>query len=60
LTSAAEARYTLGGPAALWGRSWTLGELSNANFRVRVVNVSSVGTRDFFLDHVGVNVTYTP
>jgi hypothetical protein len=47
---------TLGGPADTWGRSWTAAQLSNASFRLRVINVSSSTSRDFFLDSVGVRV----
>jgi hypothetical protein len=57
LSSAAETSYRLSG---LWGRTWTAGQLSTTNFMVRVIDVSNVTTRDFFLDYVGVTVTYTP
>jgi hypothetical protein len=52
--------YTLGAPTDLWGGTWTSASLSNANFRVRVIDVSSNNARDFLLDYVGVNVTYQP
>jgi hypothetical protein len=55
-----EATYTLGGTADTWGRAWTLSELSNANFRVRVIDVASSTARDFSLDYVAVNITYQP
>jgi CubicO group peptidase (beta-lactamase class C family) len=48
----------LGGPADLWGRVWTEAELSNANFRVRVVSSSNAAGRDFFLDWIAVRVHY--
>lgn len=51
-----EASYTLGGSADNWGRTWTTGNLSNANFRVRVIMVSSSTSRDFSLDWVAVKV----
>jgi hypothetical protein len=60
LTSTAQTWYTLGGSAFLWGRAWAVGDLSDGNFRVRLIDVSSVSTRDFFLDSVQVQVTYTP
>lgn len=60
ITSTALTNYTLGGPAFLWGRAWAVGNISNANFRVRLTNVSSVATRDFSLDTVQVQVNYTP
>ena len=52
--------YTLGGAADTWGRSWAVGDFSNANFRIRVTDVSSNANRDFFLDYIAVNVTYQP
>jgi len=54
----AEATYTLGGAADTWGRSWTVTNFSNTNFRVRVINVSSNNARDFSLDWIAVQVTY--
>ena len=55
-----EATYFLGSPGDGWGRSWTVSELSNANFRVRVTNVAVSTSRDFELDYVGVQVVSTP
>lgn len=53
--------FVLGGPADTWGRTWTAADVANANFRVRVINVSSSTARDFFLDWIGVRVgTGTP
>ena len=49
---------TLGSAADTWGRSWTTGNLSDANFRVRVINVSGSSSRDFSLDWVAVRVHY--
>ncbi len=53
-----EATYILGGSSDTWGRTWTVGDFSNANFRVRVINVASSTSRDFSLDWVAVNVSY--
>lgn len=53
-----EQSYLLGGPADTWGRAWTLSQLSNANFRVRVTDVSTSTSRDFSLDWVTVRITY--
>lgn len=53
-----EATYTLGGAADSWGRTWATGNFSNANFRIRVINVASNTSRDFSLDWVAVRVTY--
>jgi len=55
-----EATYVLGGPTNTWGRAWATGELTNANFRIRIVNVASNTARDFTLDYIAVNVYYTP
>ncbi|MBK9923931.1 MAG: S8 family serine peptidase [Anaerolineales bacterium] len=55
-----EATYTLGSSSDTWGRTWTASNLSNTNFRVRVIDVASNTSRDFSLDYVSVNVTYLP
>ena len=52
------ATYILGGPIDNWGFGWTLSTLSDANFRVRVIDVSSSTSRDFSLDWVAVRVNY--
>jgi hypothetical protein len=53
-----EATYILGGPLDTWGVAWTLSDLSNANFRVRVINVASSTSRDFSLDWLAVRVSH--
>jgi hypothetical protein len=53
-----EATYTLGGAADTWGRTWSTANFTNANFRVRIINVASSTSRDFSLDWVAVRVTY--
>jgi len=58
--STTEATYSLGSPSDAWGRMWTSSDFSNANFRLRIIDVASNPGRDFFLDHVAVNVTYQP
>lgn len=60
ITATALTTYTLGGAASLWGRTWTGTQLSDANFRVRLIDVSNNNARDFTLDGVEVQVTYTP
>jgi len=52
------APYTLGGPATNWGRTWGTADVSNTNFRVRVINVASSTARTFSLDRIGVRITY--
>ena len=50
----------LGGATDTWGRTWTLAELSDANFRVRLTCNSTNNVRDFSLDWVSVKVYYGP
>jgi hypothetical protein len=52
--------YAFGGPADTWGRTWSVGNLSTTNFRVRVINASTQAAKDFDLDSLRVQVTYTP
>lgn len=56
-----EFSYFLGSPSDTWGRAWTLTNLSNANFRVRVIDVASgsgATSRDFTLDWIALRVSY--
>ena len=55
--STSEHTTVLGGATDTWGHAWTVSELSDANFRVRLTSNSNQ-TRDFFLDWVPVNVHY--
>lgn len=55
-----KARYIVGGVADTWGRTWSSGDFSNANFRLRLTDVSSSTARDFSLDFAGVQVRYLP
>jgi hypothetical protein len=54
-----EQTYFLGGTSDTWGRTWTVNELSNGNFQVRIADIANNDTRDFSLDWVAVNVTYS-
>jgi hypothetical protein len=54
-----QATFNLGNSSDNWGRSWTAANTSNANFRVRVTDVSSTTNRNFALDWVGVEAHYT-
>ena len=56
---ASEATYYKGGSQDLWGHSWAVADLSNTNFRVRIINVAGSKGRDFYLDWVAVDVYYT-
>ena len=49
----------LGGDTDTWGRTWSAGELSPDNFRLRITNVATDNQRDFSLDYVAVSVSYT-
>jgi hypothetical protein len=56
-----ELAYVVGGSSDTWGHTWTTSELSNANFRVRLVTVTTGNnSQDPRVDFVGVRVTYTP
>jgi hypothetical protein len=57
--SPSEHETTLGSSSDTWGHTWTPGQLSNDNFRVRLTCNSDSGSRDFRLDWVGVRVYYT-
>jgi hypothetical protein len=46
--------FTLGAPEDTWGRAWSAADLTNANFRLRVINIAGSTSRDFFLDWVAV------
>ncbi|HET9905451.1 MAG TPA: hypothetical protein VFQ23_02385, partial [Anaerolineales bacterium] len=58
--SSTQATYILGGAADTWGRTWSTGDFSSGNFRIRVIDVSNNANRDFFLDYLAVRVTYLP
>ncbi|HSJ88362.1 MAG TPA: S8 family serine peptidase [Anaerolineales bacterium] len=56
-----ETTYVLGGSADIWGRAWTSSNLTNSNFRIRVIDVASSGganSRDFSLDWIALRLTY--
>jgi hypothetical protein len=55
-----EATYTLGSPSETWGHTWTSGNFTNANLCLRVIDVASNTSRNFFLDYVAVNIQYQP
>lgn len=54
------ATYILGTSTDTWGRTWTINNFSNTNFRVRVIDVAGSSARTFSLDSIAVNVTYQP
>ena len=58
--SDSETTDTLGGPTDTWGHNWTVTELSDANFRLRITCTSNKPERDFYLDWVPINVYDDP
>ena len=54
-----EHTVVLGGSSDTWGRTWSSGEFTNANFRARVL-LDGVGGRNYFLDWLPVKVYYVP
>ncbi|MFP5413893.1 MAG: S8 family peptidase [Gammaproteobacteria bacterium] len=50
--------YGLGSTTDTWGGTWSATNFTNANFRVRLIDVSSSRARDFSLDSIAVNVSY--
>ena len=50
--------FTLGSPADVWQHAWKPDELNNANFRLRVTDMATDTSRDFFLDWVAVRISY--
>jgi hypothetical protein len=59
-STSAVTTYTFGGATDMWGRTWTAGNLSTSNFRVRIIDVATVTNKRFDLDWLGVSVDYTP
>jgi len=53
------ATFTLGSATDTWGRTWSASNLADSSFRVRVIDVSSSTSRDFFLDWVAVRPHFT-
>lgn len=58
--STSQRTVILGGPADTWGRTWSPGDFSNANFRVRVSAITDNNARDFYLDWIAVRLTFAP
>jgi hypothetical protein len=59
-TDPADPYYVVGGGADLWGRTaWTTTELSDANFRVRVYNVTGGTCGTVRIDRIHVRVDYS-
>ena len=60
LSGSAVAQYNVGGILDTWGRVWTASDFSNANFRVRLTDATTQPNKDYLLDYVAVQVSYTP
>jgi hypothetical protein len=52
--------YLLGAANDTWGRTWLGSELQSGTFRVRLIDTSDRTAKDFRLDGLAVQVTYTP
>lgn len=57
-TSSTETVITLGNGTDLWGRSWTAGQFSNTNFRVKLDATTGTGSENLNIDQVRVRVSY--
>lgn len=56
-----ESADALGGSANNWGRTWSVAEMNNTNFRVRVmIDPGGANTTTASLELLTVDVTYTP
>jgi hypothetical protein len=60
MTTTSVTTYTFGSTSDTWGRAWTIGELSPANLRVRVIDATSQNNKQYRLDYLAVDVTYSP
>lgn len=60
LSGSTIATYGLGAANDTWGRTWAGGEFANASFRVRLIDVTSQPTKNFLLEYLAVQVTYSP
>jgi hypothetical protein len=60
MTSAAQTTYLFGSASDTWGRTWATGELADAMFRVRLTDATTQPNKDYRLDFLAVQVSYTP
>jgi hypothetical protein len=58
ILSSTNTTYLLGTSTDTWGRAWRGTDLTNANFRLRIIDVSGSTASTFSLDEVTVQVTY--
>lgn len=52
--------YILGSSADGWGHAWTPAEVADSSLVVRLTDIASKTDRNFSLDWVAVEITYTP
>jgi len=57
--STSDVSRTVGGSADTWGHSWSLSEITNANFGIECL-VPTVANGNLYLDHIQVRVYYAP
>ncbi|HET9520804.1 MAG TPA: hypothetical protein VFO73_07160 [Candidatus Limnocylindrales bacterium] len=60
MSSSALTTYLFGSAGDLWGRTWTAAEFADATFRVRLTDATTQPNKDYRLDYLGVQVSYTP
>ena len=60
LAGTGETTYVFGSATDTWGRAWAVSELGSSNFRVRLVDASTMDNKRFELDYLALSVTYTP
>jgi hypothetical protein len=60
MSAAAQTTYLFGSAADLWGRTWTAAEFADATFRVRLTDATTQPNKDYRLDYLAVQVSYTP
>ncbi len=54
-----QATYLLGSPSDTWGHVWTPAQLADGSLVVRLTDIAVKNDRDFSLDWVAVDITYT-
>ncbi len=55
-----EAYKEVGGAADIWGRTWSIAEFSNANFRVHIENIGDSAVAAYpCCDHVRIKIYYS-
>jgi len=60
VTGNSESVTTVGGSSNNWGRTWSLDNFTNSNFKVRVTSNSGGGGGTYSLDQIQVKIYYTP